>query len=136
MQKHYFELDKVESITLTLERESSYQWYPETPAPPKTFLGFLFGQQPLIPAGWNEYRDDDGNECRLWNRKQSTYFADYSWYRIDEVNKKIYNKAHVTVYLSYKHSLGTNFESNEEAQEYVDSLIEDSDKGFHVIINN
>lgn len=135
MTKNYFELDKVESITLTCERESSYRWYPEIPAKPKTFLGIRYGMTDLIPAGWNDYIDEDGNEYRPWNRKQSAYFDDYQWYRIDE-NGIVYNKAHVTVYLSYKHSLGTRFESNEEAQEYVDSLIEDSDKGFHVIINN
>jgi hypothetical protein len=54
---------------------------------------------------------------------------------VDDVNKKIYNKAHVTIYLSYKHSLEMQFESTGEAQAYVDDLIESSDKSFHVIIN-
>jgi hypothetical protein len=134
MQRHYFELNKVESITLTYEKELSYQWYDEIPASPRTFLGIQFGTKPLIPAGWNDMFDDDGTEFKRY-RKQSSYFADYPWYRISKVDKKIYNKAHVTVYLSYKHSLGVHFESTEKAQAYVDSLIESSDKRFHVIIN-
>lgn len=134
--KNYFELDKVESITLTYEKESSYRWYPSIPPSPKTFLGIKYGMKPGIIAGWNDYIDEDGNEYRPWNRRQSSYFDDYQWYRIDENNMRIYAKAHVCIYLSYKHSLSTNFKSNEEAQAYVDELIESSDKGFHVIVNN
>jgi hypothetical protein len=37
--------------------------------------------------------------------------------------------------LSYKHTIGTNFDSNEAAQAYVDDLILGSDKKFTVIIN-
>ena len=136
MTKNYFELDKVESITLTYERETVYRWFPEIPSKEKSFMGIKYGMTEVIPAGWNDYIDDDGNEYNTHWRKPVSYFEYYQSYRIDENNKRIYNKAHVTVYLSYKHSLGVNFESTEEAQEYVDELIESSDKGFHVIINN
>lgn len=132
MTKHYFELDKVESITLTCERETDYKWYPEIPARPKTFLGINYGMHSVIPAGWCDYELEDQH---YGSRKQSSYFKDHSWYRVDEVNMKIYNKAHVHIYLSYKHSLAMTFDSNEEAQEYVDYLIASSDKEFHVIIN-
>lgn len=136
MQKHYFELDKVDSITLTHETESSYRWFPEIPARPKTFLGFKTGKMhPAVPAGWNDYIDDDGNEYRPWNRRQSSYFKDYEWYRVDENANRVYNKAHVEIRFGYKQSLGIRFESNEEAQAYVDDLILGSDKEFHVIIN-
>jgi hypothetical protein len=133
MQKHYFELDKVESITLKHERETSWKWCQAIPAHPKTFLGIRYGMHPEIPAGWSEYIDEDGTENYPWKRKQSSYFEEYTWYRVTP--SKIYNKAHVTVYLSYKHSLGMNFNSSEEAQAYVDELISSSDKKFHVIIN-
>jgi hypothetical protein len=135
MKKHYFELDKVESITLTYERETHHKWFPIIPASPKTFLGIKYGMNPEIQAGWSEYLDENGNEKYQRDRTKTSYFKDYKWYRVDDVNKKIYSKAHVTIYLSYKHSLGMQFDSTEEAQEYVDSLIEDSEKGFHVIIN-
>jgi hypothetical protein len=129
MTKNYFELDKVSSITLTHEKEStSYKWWAETPATQRTFLGIPMGTKPAIPAGWSDYEE---GICR----KPTSYFADYTWYRVDEVNKKIYSKAHVTIYLGYKHSLGQTFESTEEAQAYVDDLILGSDKKFTVIIN-
>ena len=134
MKKHYFELDKVDSITLTGERETSYRWFPEIPAKPKTFLGIKYGIHEAIPAGWNEYIDDDGNEYRTWNRRQSSYFDDYEWYRVDDVNKKVYSKAHVEMCL-YKQSFGMYFDSNEEAQKHVDDLINSLDKQFHVIVN-
>ena len=133
MQEHYFELNKVESITLTHERETSYRWMDSIPARPKTFLGFKYGMTPEIPAGWNDSFDKNGNEKFEWDRRTSEYFEQYSWYRVSPF--RIYNKAHVTVYLSYKHSLGMHFDSTEEAQDYVNDLIASSDKEFHVIIN-
>ena len=137
MQKHYFELDKVDSITLTMETESSYRWFPSILPSPKTFLGIKYGMKPGIIAGWNNNIDDDGKEhpYRTWDRKQSSYFKDYGWYRVDEVGCRVYNKAHVEIRFGYKQTLGLRFESNEEAQAYVDDLILGSDKEFHVIIN-
>ena len=136
MTKNYFELDRIESITLTLEKESSYRWYPSISPSPKTFLGIKYGMKLGIIAGWNQYIDEDGNEYRPWNRRQSEYFDDYKWYRVDDVNKKVYSKAHVEIRLGYKQSFGVNFESTEAAQAYVDDLILGSDKKFTVIINN
>ena len=137
MQKHYFELDKVDSITLTHETETSYRWFPSIPPSPKTFLGIKYGMKPGIIAGWNNNVDDNGRELqyRTWDRKQSAYFKDYEWYRVDELLCRVYNKAHVEIRFGYKQTLGLRFESNEEAQEWVDDLISSSDKEFHVIIN-
>jgi hypothetical protein len=133
MKKHYFELDKVESITLTYERETHYKWFPTIPASPKTFLGIKYGMNPGFNAGWNDNFDDNGNEKWPWRRTQSSYFDDYSWYKVTPF--RIYNKAHVEIRFGYKQSFSINFESNEEAQDYVDELISSSEKQFHVIIN-
>jgi hypothetical protein len=137
MQKHYFELDKVDSITLTHETGTTYRWFPSIPPTPKTFLGIKYGMKPGIIAGWNNNVDNDGNEhqYRTWARTQSSYFKDYSWYRVDENAKRVYNKAYVEIRFGYKQTFGVRFESNEEAQAYVDDLILCSDKEFHVIIN-
>lgn len=126
--KFYFQPEKVHSITLTAERESGYEWFNAVPARPKTFLGFTIGTIPAIPAGWSEYEDGGA-------RKQSSYFADYSWYRVDEVNKKVYNKAHISIRFNYKESYGINFNSNEEAQQWIDDLIKETGVQFSVIIN-
>ena len=134
MQKNYFQLDLVHSITLTYERDSNHMWFDSIPARPKKFLGFIVGTKPEIPAGWSEFEDGinyDGNPQRI----PSSYFDKYKWYRVDEANKKIYNKAHVDIRFSYKEGIGHNFNSNEEAQKWVDELIASSDKKFTVIIN-
>jgi len=134
MKKHYFDLDKVDSITLTRETETSWRWMPTIPARPKTFLGIRYGMESEIPAGWNDNFYDNGNEKYPWHRHQSSYFDDYKWYKVTPF--RIYNKAHVEIRLGYKQSFGVNFESTDEAQLYVDELIKSSDKKFNVIINN
>jgi hypothetical protein len=68
-------------------------------------------------------------------RKPASYFADYSWYKVCDITKRIYNKAHVEIRLGYKQSFGINFIDNTEAQKYVDDLINSSEKQFHVIVN-
>jgi hypothetical protein len=128
MQKQYFQLDLVHSITLTYEKESSYKWYAEVPARPRTFLGIPFGMTEAIPAGWSDYEEG-------WWPKPSSYFDDYNWYRVDEVNKKVFNKAHVDIRFSYKEGIGVRFDSNEEAEKYVNELVESSNKKFTVVIN-
>jgi hypothetical protein len=134
MQKHYFELDRVDSITLSMERESfNYYWKEAVPARPKKFLGIIIGTLPEVPAGWSEYKEEDEND--YLRRKQSSYFEDYKWYRVDDVAKKLYSKAYVEVYFGYKQSISHNFNSNEEAQAWVDEIIASSNKKFHVIIN-
>jgi hypothetical protein len=133
MKKHYFELDKIESITLNYETETSWRWMDAIPARPKTFLGIKYGMHPEIPAGWNEYIKGDGTDQYPWNRRQSSYLEDYKWLKVTPF--RIWNKARVEIRLGYKQSFGVNFDSNEEAQAYVDELIASSDKKFHVIIN-
>lgn len=133
MNKYYFELSKVESITLYMEREcTEYYWKEEVPARPKKFLGFAVGKYPPVPAGWSDYEEEDEYDYR--KRKQKSYFDQYSWYRADEVTKKIFHKPQVEVVLGYKHSISTRFESDAEAQAWVDELIATSDKKFHVIV--
>jgi hypothetical protein len=133
MQKHYFELDKVDSITLTVERNSGFMWKEAIPATPKKFLGFTIGTKPAVPAGWAEYEEEDKYDLR--RRVQSSYFENYKFYRVDESAKKVWHKAHAEVRFGYKQSIGKQFESNEEAQAWVDELIASSEKKFQVIIN-
>lgn len=133
MKKHYFEIDKVKSITLTMERETAYRWYEEIKSRPKKFLGIIIGYHPAIPAGWNEYDDEEAGAYRY--RKSNSYFRECNWCRIDFDQMKIFNKAHVDVRLGDKEGFGNSFESNEEAQAWVDGLIASTDKKFHLIIN-
>jgi hypothetical protein len=127
MQNYYFDIEKVESITLTHQSETNYKWFEETPSSPKIFLGFKIGVKPAIPAGWSHCKDEQ-------YRTSTSYFKGYDWYKVDETNKKIWNKACVHISLGYKRYNNTYFNSNEEAQKYVDKLILDSTKNFQVIV--
>ena len=136
MKKHYFELDKVDSIILTTERESDdYYWKEAVPTRPRRFLGFIpIGTLPEVPAGWSEYEEEEEYEYRC--RKQTSYFDQYTWYRVDEKTKQLFIKPHVEVRFGYKQSISNRFESDVEAQAWIDELISGSKKKFHVIINN
>ena len=127
MTQHYFETDKIQTVTLTQETEAGMNWYEERPEKIFKFLMFAVGRIPRADAGW------------AWDVNRERYSSDVirkenPYLRIDEREMKVYNKAHVSIYFSYKHSLGCRFESNEEAQQYVDKLIEDSGRKFNVII--
>jgi hypothetical protein len=126
-QKIYFNLDLISAIHVTMERESGYKWFEAVSAKPKTFLGIRVGTEPAIPAGWSDW------ECGF-DRKTSSYFDDYSWYRVDETEKKIFNKAHVNVHLGPKESVSMNFNSNQEALDWAEGIIIKSGKKLEAVI--
>ena len=51
------------------------------------------------------------------------------------INKSVFNKAHVDIRFNYKEGIGVRFDSSEEAEKYVNELVNASTKKFHVIIN-
>jgi len=128
MTKHYFETEKIQTVTLTMETLSGMKWLEERPEKTCKFLGITIRKELRLKEGWGygTYRE----------RYTTDELAkDKPYLRVDEKEKKVYNKSYVSIYFSYKHSLGARFESNEEAQEYVDELIEQSGRSFNVIIN-
>jgi hypothetical protein len=122
MTKYYFDLDKVSSIAYKLEEESGYKWCDEVKPQPRYFLGFKIGLTKGKPAGW-EYEDDD-------RRRATSYFDDYKSYKVDLVNKKVTIRPRVTVVLGYKDSYTNYFDTDQQAQAYVDDLISKSKKEF------
>lgn len=137
MIKKYFQLDDIISIQFTPERESSYhRWAERIPERKKKFLGFVVGNHPEISEGWTGgyfgHLTDDDERIRM----DSSYFERYSWLRVDEKNKKIWNKATVEIKLRYKDMVSKQFNSNEEAQAWIDEIISDSGKKFKVIIKD
>jgi len=128
MTKHYFETEKIQTVTLTMETLSGMKWLEERPEKTCKFLGITIRKELRLKEGWGygTYRERYTTE---------ELAKDKPYLRVDEKEKKVYNKSYVSIYFSYKHSLGARFESNEEAQEYVDELIEQSGRSFNVIIN-
>ncbi len=128
MIKYYFDLDKVTSIALKLEEESGYKWCDEVKPQPRYFLGFKIGLTKGKPAGW-WYEDEN-------YRRATSYFYDYKSYKVDLVNKKVTLRPRVTVYLGYKDCYTNYFDTDQQANSYVKSLIDNSKKNFQVIIEN
>lgn len=128
MTKNYFETEKIQTVTLTMETESGMQWLEERPEKVRKILGITISKELRLKEGWGygTYRERYTTEEL---RRDKPYL------RVDEREHKVYNKSHVSIYFSYKHTIGSRFDSNEEAQEYVDELIEQSGRSFNVIIN-
>lgn len=126
MEKYYFDLDKVQSIHLRLEEISDYRWFDEIKPQPKYFLGFKIGSTQGVKAGWGEYEDSN------W-RKDTEYFDDWKSYRTDVENRIVFIRPKVTVYLNNKNFYSSYFDTDQEAQQYVDDLVKKSNNNFQVI---
>ena len=73
----------------------------------------------------------DSRMFRLKKQIQPTsYFDDYKSYKVDLVNKKVTIRPRVTVVLGYKDSYTNYFDTDQQAQAYVDDLIAKSKKEF------
>ena len=127
MTKNYFETDKIQTVTLTQETDVEMEWYEERPEKIYKFLGITTSIDKKLKAGWGwkEHRERYSTEELI---------SEYSQFRVNEKEMKVYSKAHVSICFSYKHSVGCRFDSNEAAQQYVDNLIEDSGRKFNVIM--
>jgi hypothetical protein len=128
MTKNYFETEKIQTVTLSMETLSGMKWLEERPEKLRKFLGITISKELRLKEGWGygTYRERYTTE---------ELAKEYPYLRVDEKEQKVYNKSYVSIYFSYKHSIGARFESNDEAQEYVDELIEQSGRIFNVIIN-
>lgn len=126
-QKIYFNLDSISSIHATMERETTYKWCETTPPMTKHFFYIPIGKTKEIPAGWSDW------ECG-YDRKPSSYFDEYSWYRVDETAKKVLHKAHVSVHLGPKESVSMTFNSNQEALDWTEGIILKSGKKLEAVV--
>jgi hypothetical protein len=128
-QKIYFDVEKISVIEVRGEKLMDYEFYPER-LYKKTYI--LFG---LIPIGAIEYLpprwSSDGG--RFWT--PDTQMKGYSFYRIDEASKKIYNRSQVTIHLGYKETVSKLFDTTEEAIEWANHVIKVSGKNLELIID-
>lgn len=127
MDKYYFNIDNIQSIALTYQRDSMYKWFEEIPSKPRKFLGIRIGTTNAISEGWSI----ESNGFRY----PSSYFKDYNLYKIDEMNKKIWCRPSIYIRFGNKDSTTKYFDSNPEAQRYVDELMSSSKNKFQIIIN-
>jgi hypothetical protein len=105
-----------------------YKWFEEIPSKPRKFLGIRIGTTNAISEGWSI----ESNGFRY----PSSYFKDYNLYKIDEMNKKIWCRPSISIRFGNKDSTTKYFDSNPEAQRYVDELMSSSKNKFQIIIND
>lgn len=124
--KTYIDRDKINKVRIQFEQKTKYKWYEEIPASVKRFLGVVYERQRAVAAGWSFYSDGS------W-RETTEEFLNAGEYRVDETAKEIFRKANVTIYYSGS-DITQWFNSDVEAQEYVDGLVDRSKKEFEIII--
>jgi len=124
--KTYIDRDKITKVRIQFEQKTRYTWWEEIPASVKRFLGFVYERQYVIPAGWSSYSDGK------W-RETTEEFLETGQYRVDDKAQEIFRKSNVTIHYG-SHEITQWFNSDVEAQEFVDGLVERSKKDFEIII--
>jgi hypothetical protein len=130
--KVYFNLDSIVMVRVRFEQETCYKWYDAVAPRQKYFLGIPWGKTEGREAGWSEW--EERYVCGLNSTVSSSYFKPYSWYRVDETVKKVYNKSTVRVELGYKESITQQFNSNDEALTWAEDTIKKSGKPLEPVI--
>lgn len=130
--KVYFNLDTITTVHIQLERESSYKWYDAVEPKQKYFLGIPWGKTEGREAGWSQC--EGIYTYGLNSTYPSSYFKEYTWYRVDEVEKKVYHKANVKVHLGPKEYISQQFDSNNEALAWAEDIIKRSGQPLEPII--
>ena len=127
MNKEYFDLSRIVSIYFSPEKTAS-KFYRVDSKPIKKFFG-LINTGKLSEPGWAD--------CNDW---EEVIYTDedirrygYKVYTTDKrINERICHFAHVKVYLTHDNTIEQTFETNQEAQAWIELLKETSGKTFEI----
>jgi hypothetical protein len=124
----YFNTNKIVSIHFTPEKTSE-RFYFEDRKPIKKFFG-LINTGRFTQPGWVDYYDWDSKYTDEELRKQG-----YKVYTTDErINDRVCVKATVKVYLAHDNTIVQEFETDDEAEFWIENLKTISGKNFAVAI--
>ncbi len=126
--KEYFDLSRIVSVYFKLETTcTNFYWVESKPI--KRFFG-LFDTGRFTEAGWCDNRDwEDGiiyTEDEIRNYGYKVYSTD------ERINERICHKAYVKVYLTHDNTIEQTFETDKEAEAWIELLKEKSGKVFQV----
>ena len=127
--KEYFDVSRIISVYFRSETPCRYFYWVES-EPIKKFFG-LINTGRFTEAGWCDHRDwEDGViYTENWIRNYG-----YKVYSTDErIKDRICNKAYVKVYLTHDNQIEQSFETDDEAEAWIQSLKEKSGKTFEVV---
>lgn len=123
--KIYFNTDKVTKIELRLEQIVDRKFIPATPGKRVYLLGIIpLWKTEDLPDRWV---DEDGY-------RENSDIITQKWYRVQELPKMLFRRPWVRVNLGYKEEVDEYFDTDAEAQELIDSIVNVSKHTFELII--
>jgi hypothetical protein len=129
IRKEYFDVSRIVSAYFIPEHTAT-KFYWQDSKPITTFFG-LINTGRFTKAGW--FNACDWNE-ELYTEDEIRRYG-YKVYSTDErINERICNKAHVKVYLTHDNTIEQSFETDKEAEAWIELLKEKSGKTFEVAI--
>ena len=129
IRKEYFDVSRIVSVYFTPEHpETKFYWQDRKPI--KQFFG-LINTGRFTEAGWlNAYDCDE-----VFYTEDEIRSYGYKVYSTNErINERICNKAYVKVYLTHDNTIGQKFETDAEAEAWIELLKQTSGKTFEVAI--
>jgi hypothetical protein len=128
MSKEYFDIDRIVSIWYRPEQPVSWIHWVES-KPIKKFFG-LYNTGRFTEAGWVNNSEWDDYIYTDDEMRKNGYIV-YDWN--ERVNDRICKKAYVKVYLTHDNSIEQSFDSDKQAEEWIETLKEKSGKTFEVV---
>ena len=125
MKTTYIDLKLLNQIVLTVKKQTNLEWFEKIPSTHKTFFGIKYGKTNGINEGWGHYR--------LSTEELLKYHPNYE---IDEVNKVVYERPMVSLFLENKECFNKYFDTDEEAEEYAFEINQESGKNLYAINHN
>jgi hypothetical protein len=125
MKTTYIDLNLLYKIAVTVKKQTKLEWFEKIPSTDISFLGIKYGNTNGINEGWGHYR--------LSTEELLKYHPNYE---IDEVNKVVYERPMVSLFLENNECFNKYFDTDEEAEEYALEINEVSGKNLYVINHN
>ena len=119
--KYFLNIEKISTITYNKEKESDFKWVDEKTT--KSWFGLSIKK---TEAGWNYKKDPRILSSESLKNKQE--------YKVDEINKKIYNRTSIDIYIEDR-IVSEWFDTDTDALKWINELIFKSGKPFQVLEN-
>lgn len=128
--KIWFNIKRITKITLYYENEVQKTFYPSEPKGRFKFLWLI----PLWKKGNFPDRWVDNTEPRdSYSYDNHSGYEKDSRYRIQDLPKKLFLKATVYIQLDHKDEVTSRFDSDQEAEDFVEQILSQTDHVFEVI---
>ena len=133
MIRTYFDTSQITRVKIYGETLTRYRWVEEGFTKPIKCFGITVQKPKRIEAGWSYYPDSLVFTFEL-KRTSTEELVNNKCYRVELKEGNVYRKASVEVILRDKSSISSDyFGSTDEAVEWVNQLLNKTDKQFEVI---